>query len=158
VTQLILEVSVECESWGDPADMEALAARAMDALHAELPEAAGEASLTLGDDAMIQTLNGQWRGFDKPTNVLSFPSTGPQRNAGFLGDILIAHQTVMAEAERDGVSPGDHLTHLMIHGCLHLLGYDHETDTDAEAMEAIETRVLARIGISDPYTRAAEAA
>jgi probable rRNA maturation factor len=116
----------------------------------------GEVSLCLADDAALRALNLRWRGIDKPTNVLSFPSAPPNRlaEATTLGDIALAYETLAREAEDLGVSLADHYRHLLVHGFLHLIGYDHETDAEAERMEALETKILARlVGAADPYAR-----
>ena len=112
-----------------------------------------EVSVHLVGDADIQALNAQWRGKDAPTNVLSFPAVGPDRIAQtmLLGDILIAYETVAREAEDESKTLPDHFRHLVIHGFLHLLGHDHVEDAEAEAMEELEVRALARLGIADPY-------
>jgi probable rRNA maturation factor len=105
-------------------------------------------AIALDSDAALRRLNRTYRGFDKPTNVLSFP--GDAR--GFLGDIVLARQTVLREARDQGKRPADHLTHLVMHGTLHLLGYDHERgERQARRMEKLETRLLAAMGIADPY-------
>lgn len=109
----------------------------------------GEVSLLLGDDAAIAELNRQWRGKDGPTNVLSFPPAGPA--PGFLGDIALAAETIAAEAEFQGKAFESHAAHLVVHGFLHLLGYDHENPSDAEAMEGRERAILTSLGIADPY-------
>jgi probable rRNA maturation factor len=111
---------------------------------------AGAKSLTiaLADDKAVRALNARDRKKDKPTNVLSYPSG----ERAFLGDVVLARQTVWREARGQKKSPADHVAHLVVHGTLHLLGYDHETsDTDAERMERLECRVLAKLGIADPY-------
>ena len=97
----------------------------------------------------------RWRGVDKPTNVLSFPSAppGPPGKPTTLGDIALAYETLVREAGDLGLPLADHYRHLLAHGFLHLVGYDHETDAEAERMEALETRILARLGASDPYAR-----
>jgi probable rRNA maturation factor len=114
-----------------------------------------EVSLCLTDDAALRALNSRWRGIDKPTNVLSFPSSsaGGLGDATTLGDIALAYETLAREAESLGVPLADHYRHLLAHGFLHLIGYDHETDAEAERMEALETRILARLGAADPYAR-----
>jgi probable rRNA maturation factor len=114
-----------------------------------------DVSLCLADDAALRALNLRWRGIDKPTNVLSFPSAPPDRlgDATTLGDIALAHETLAREAEDLGVSLADHYRHLLVHGFLHLIGYDHETEAEAERMEALETRILTRLGVGDPYAR-----
>jgi probable rRNA maturation factor len=109
-----------------------------------------ERSLTvaLADDKRVRALNARDRKKDKPTNVLSYPSG----ERAFLGDVVLARQTVWREARAQNKTPADHLTHLVVHGTLHLLGYDHETgEANAERMEALERRVLAKLGIADPY-------
>jgi probable rRNA maturation factor len=115
-----------------------------------------EVSLRLADDALMRELNLRWRGVDKPTNVLSFPSAPPGRpmEAFALGDIALAYETLAREASEFDVPLADHYRHLVAHGFLHLIGYDHETDAEAERMEALETRILARLGAADPYARA----
>jgi len=105
-------------------------------------------TVALADDARVRALNARDRRKDKPTNVLSYPSG----ETGFLGDIILARQTVWREAREQRKTLEDHLAHLVVHGTLHLLGYDHETgEADAERMEALERRVLAKLGIADPY-------
>lgn len=137
------------------------------AIKAAAPRCA-EVSVLLTDDNRIRKLNREWRGQDKPTNVLSFPAVPaarPSRTSGrsraamgekiFLGDMIIAYQTTAREALADHKPFAHHLAHLAVHGFLHLLGYDHESDEDAEAMEKLERRILSRIAIPDPYvTRA----
>jgi probable rRNA maturation factor len=111
-----------------------------------------ELSVILADDAHVRGLNAAWRGKDCATNVLSFPAmAGDPAQALLLGDIVLAHETIAREAADDGKRFDDHLAHLVVHGMLHLLGYDHLTDTEAEAMEGLERSALARLGIADPY-------
>jgi probable rRNA maturation factor len=110
----------------------------------------GRKSLTVGlaDDRGVQRLNARDRKQDKPTNVLSYPSG----DRAFLGDVVLARQTVWREARDQGKSAEAHVSHLVVHGTLHLLGYDHETgEADAERMEALERRILKGLGIADPY-------
>src|SRR6187399_2591802 len=105
-------------------------------------------TIALADDRRVRALNARDRKKDKPTNVLSYPSG----ERDFLGDIVLARQTVWREAREQKKTPADHVAHLVVHGTLHLLGYDHETgEADAERMEALERRVLKRLGIADPY-------
>jgi probable rRNA maturation factor len=105
-------------------------------------------TIALADDKRVRALNARDRDRDRPTNVLSYPSG----DRTFLGDVVLARQTVWREAKAQGKTPADHVSHLVVHGTLHLLGYDHETsDADAERMEALERRILKRIGIADPY-------
>lgn len=107
-------------------------------------------SIALSCDEEVAKLNAAYRASAKPTNVLSFPA-GPGSPPGFLGDIVLAAETIAREAEAQSVSFADHAQHLVVHGLLHLLGYDHETDADAVRMEALETHILAGLGVSDPY-------
>ena len=121
-----------------------------------------EVSVRLTSDAEVQTLNAQYRDKDRPTNVLSFPmvqrdlidtvSQNSDDGEVLLGDIVLAHGVCVAEAAERGISVEDHLTHLIVHGSLHLLGYDHMNDDEGDAMEAIEREALATLGIADPYT------
>jgi probable rRNA maturation factor len=112
-----------------------------------------EVCVHLVGDTDIQALNKQWRGRDAATNVLSFPAAAPAEigAARLLGDIFVAFDTVGREAEDEGKPLADHFRHLVVHGFLHLLGFDHEADARAEAMEALEVRILAGLGVADPY-------
>ncbi|HLH12765.1 MAG TPA: rRNA maturation RNase YbeY [Methylovirgula sp.] len=114
-------------------------------------EDGAELSVLLCDDAFIRGLNRQWRGQDKPTNVLSFPAATTFTPA--LGDIAIAYETTAQEAAAEGKSLSDHFIHLLIHGFLHLIGYDHRDEAEAAVMEKLEREVLAELGIADPYAR-----
>ncbi len=115
-------------------------------------------AVLLTGDAAIRKLNAQWRGLDKATNVLSFPAPRSKAPAPApLGDIAIARETTAREAADEGKPFGDHLTHLAVHGFLHLLGYDHESDAQAETMEQLERAVLASLGVPDPYPAHASA-
>ena len=129
-----------------------VAAQVERAARAALAEAAAgegetEISVVLADDATVHALNRRWRGRDAPTNVLSFASG----ERPLLGDVVLAYETVAREAAEQDKSLADHLAHLVAHGVLHLLGFDHEVPLEAEAMEALERRVLAGIGVADPY-------
>ncbi|HEX8374556.1 MAG TPA: rRNA maturation RNase YbeY, partial [Geminicoccaceae bacterium] len=122
-----------------------------------------EVSVLLADDAHVRELNRVWRGVDKPTNVPSFPAREPgepwpAEGPAHLGDVAVALETVLREAAAEGKAPGDHLAHLVVHGTLHLLGHDHDADAEADAMEALEVRVLAGLGVADPYRDDAGAA
>ncbi|RWC48476.1 rRNA maturation RNase YbeY [Mesorhizobium sp.] len=150
-----IDISVEAGDWPDEASLTRLVDRAVAAAFAETGVVGhSELSLVFSDDAHIRTLNAGWRGKDKPTNVLSFPAF-PFAQGGplppMLGDIVLAAETVAREAALEEKPVENHISHLVIHGLLHLLGYDHETDTEAEAMEAIERAALARLAIPDPY-------
>lgn len=122
---------------------------------------AGEIAVVLADDATVRKLNRDYRGKDKPTNVLSFPNDGglaPDGEMAPLGDVVLALETVVAEAKAQGKRAGDHVTHLVVHGVLHLFGHDHLKDAEARRMEALETKILAALGIADPYRLRGEAA
>lgn len=139
----------------------AAAAAAFDAAPANA-RTAGEVSIVLADDTLLHELNRRWRGIDKPTNVLAFAAleAGGPGSPGqvMLGDIAIARETVEREAAAARKSVGDHLSHMVVHGMLHLLGFDHQTAAEADEMEAIEVRALASLGIADPYDEADMAA
>jgi probable rRNA maturation factor len=189
-----LDISVPSSLWRGLPRARAIARETIAAAAAESGGALREGvevSLCLADDAALRALNSRWRGIDKATNVLSFPSSsgalvdavddrvgrapkGVRKDAGLttghgarlqpavaqdpapvmpLGDIALAYETLAREAENLGVPLADHYRHLIAHGFLHLIGYDHETDAEAERMEALETRILARLGAADPYAR-----
>jgi probable rRNA maturation factor len=152
-----IDIAIEAGNWPGEEALRPLVERAVAAAAAELGAAfapGSELSVLFTDDAQIQRINMQWRGKDKPTNVLSFPSA-PVSAGGplppILGDIVLAAETVAREAHQEGKPLADHLTHLLIHGFLHLAGYDHETDAKAEVMESLERRALAKLAIPDPY-------
>ena len=147
--------------WPDLAQR-AVAAALAQTPHALLADAAPlvEISVRLTDDAEVQALNRDYRGKDQPTNVLSFAQYDPDDFAMLantddgeilLGDIVLAHETCAREAADRGISVADHATHLIVHGTLHLLGYDHQDDASGDAMEALETKALATLGLADPY-------
>ena len=143
-------------SFGKLADLRLRVAKACDAALAVAPLKpldGAELNILLTDDARIRRVHRDWRGFDKATNVLSFPAVPPARIAmsPALGDIVLAHETLAREAEAEGKSLEEHFSHLVIHGLLHLLGEDHETEAEADRMEALEIEALARLGIRDPY-------
>ena len=144
----MIEVEVEAEGWSELADVLGMVIRAADAA---LKAADGQGGVTvlLTDDATVHELNLRFRAKDAATNVLSFPS-GPNPE-GRLGDIALAYGVCAAEAREQGKPLEHHLQHLVAHGVLHLLGYDHADDAEAEAMEALERRILAGLGIGDPY-------
>ncbi|WID94396.1 rRNA maturation RNase YbeY [Bosea vestrisii] len=151
-----LDIRIQSRRWREVADLRPRIVAAVEAALALapvklLPEA--ELSLLLTDDKRIRIVNRDWRGFDKATNVLSFPAAPPEKisSSPAIGDIVLAFETVAREAEAEEKPFGDHLSHLVIHGLLHLIGEDHETEDQAERMEAIETSALARLGIADPY-------
>jgi probable rRNA maturation factor len=152
---IAVDVSVEAGDWPDAGRLEGLARAAVDALAAELAmRGDSEVSLLFTDDDRIRVLNREWRGKDKPTNVLSFPAFDLRPGDALppmLGDVVLAFGTVSAEAAAERKDFDHHLSHLIVHGILHLVGHDHEDPAEAEAMEALERRVLARLAISDPY-------
>lgn len=152
-----IDILIEAGDWPAEDVLTALAHAATAATFDDLSIDAAqgsELSAVFTDDTHIKTLNAEWRGKDKPTNVLSFPAF-PMVVGGklppMLGDIILAHETILAEAALDGKPFEHHVSHLVVHGLLHLLGYDHETSDDAELMEATERRILARLAIADPY-------
>jgi probable rRNA maturation factor len=143
----MISVEVEDEAWtGALPGAEAIAARAAGAALGGL---AGEVVVLLADDATIRDLNARFRGKDRPTNVLSFPAAESARP--HLGDVALAYGVCAAEAQAQGKGLADHLTHLVVHGVLHLLGRDHEDDAEAEGMEAEERAILQGLGVADPY-------
>jgi len=162
MTALDIQISVEDEGWPSEAQLQALCERVLGQsavflateLQQPVPDTAPELSLVFIDDAAIREINAEWRGQDKPTNVLSFPAY-PLQPGGMpgpmLGDIVIARETVEREALELAKSNDEHLTHLLVHGFLHLFGYDHIESDEAEEMEHLETRILASLGLSDPY-------
>jgi probable rRNA maturation factor len=154
----LTEVLVVADCWQTEPHAEAVIHRAIEAA-AEIADAdVGDAELAvmLTDDSGIRTLNSNWRGIDKPTNVLSFPALQPAADSPddaprMLGDIAIAYETTRKEADDEHKPFDHHLSHLAVHGFLHLIGYDHEKDDDAETMESLEQQILAQLGIPDPY-------
>jgi probable rRNA maturation factor len=157
---VLTDLRIEAGDWPPEEALQALADRAVAAaVAAARPplEDDPELSLVFTDDAHVRVLNAQYRGKDRPTNVLSFPAAQliPGRFGPPLGDVVLARETIVAEAADQRLAPDDHLTHLIVHGFLHLLGYDHETDAEASAMERLETAILAMLGIADPYGDAA---
>ena len=163
-----VDLAEPCPLWRDRLrDLDALGATAARAAVTAAGVAldGAELSLVLGDDALVRDLNRRWRGQDKATNVLSFsgldeaPGSSPssRSNPGaprLLGDVVLAFETVAAEAAAQGKSLDHHLAHLIVHGVLHLLGHDHEDDAEAERMEALERAILAGLRIADPYRSA----
>ena len=143
-----IDVQIQSPLWdAEPAAAETV--RTAIETAAALVPAAGEISVLLTDDASVRNLNRAWRGLDKPTNVLSFPAA--KAGGALLGDIAIAYETLAGEAAADAKPFLHHLAHLAVHGFLHLLGYDHQTDSQADAMEGLERAALARLDIADPY-------
>jgi len=168
---MMLEIALDAdEEWDSSSSWLPLVRKAAEAALAESASAdladsdrPVEISVTLTGDEQVRVLNAHWRGKDKPTNVLSFPMADERDLARaniterelLLGDIVLARGVCEAEASEKGVPVEQHATHLVIHGTLHLLGYDHKDDRDAAEMEAREVRALARLGIGNPYEVAA---
>ena len=146
-----LDVVVEAVPWNEHRALRPLIRRAVDAAAAELSTSGAELAIVLTDDSAIRLLNRKWRGIDAPTNVLSFPADVPAGAPPLLGDIVLAYDTVAREAQRDGKPFAHHVAHLAVHAFLHLCGYDHERDSDAETMEQLERTILRRLDIPDPY-------
>ena len=144
----MIEVEVEDSAWTDA--LPEAAAVVERAATAALGAAEGDVVVLLTRDASVQDLNGRFRNRNRPTNVLSFPAA--KSAAPHLGDLVLAHGVCAAEAAAQGKSLADHLVHLTVHGVLHLLGRDHETEAEAEAMEAEERSLLASLGVADPYS------
>ncbi|MCQ8183853.1 rRNA maturation RNase YbeY [Parvularcula maris] len=152
---MVLELIIEDKGWASFLSAE-LASSCLEAvaLTVEHNELTKPVSVLLTTDEEVRALNRDFRGKDKPTNVLSFPAEplpGLPEEAQPLGDLALALETCLREAEEKAISPENHTAHLLVHGLLHLLGYDHLEDEEAEAMEAAERRILARLGIADPY-------
>jgi probable rRNA maturation factor len=161
--RLEVEVLIESELWNSLPGVEAAILRAAAALArypALTPKLPASACIALADDRTVRSLNASYRGKDKATNVLSFPSHPaphrPLHGAPAVGDVILAFETVMGEASAMDISAEHHVQHLTIHGLLHLFGFDHEKDEMAAEMEGIETVVLATLGVADPYARLPE--
>ena len=156
---MTVSVDVEDKAWQDLPGLEHLAEAAVIATL----DATGctarpvEVAVLFTDDASIAAINAEWRGKDTPTNVLSFPAPDhvplPEGELRPLGDVVLAHGVITREAGEQGKTLRAHTAHLIVHGTLHLLGYDHENDAEAEEMEELEARILKGLGISDPYER-----
>jgi probable rRNA maturation factor len=155
-----IEVMIRSTRWRRQPRAATIAKSAILAAAKAVSTTRAELAIVLSHDSAIQALNRDWRGKNAPTNVLSFPSAsaGPVRRDGkdrepspYIGDIVIAYETTAREAAAEGKPFRHHLAHLAVHGFLHLLGYDHENDRDAEAMERLERRILRRMAIPDPY-------
>lgn len=160
-------IGIDDDAWRAAVDApEALCERAAAAAVRAAPaeaRVAGEVSILLADDAALRDLNGRYRGVDKPTNVLAFAALEGETPAVadgpvLLGDIAIARETVTREADAASKPVAEHLCHMVVHGMLHLLGYDHQTPAEADEMEAIEIRALASLGIANPYDEETRAA
>jgi probable rRNA maturation factor len=151
---LTIEIGHSAAGWGRALpDPDESVRRAALAAWKAAGSGAAELSVQLSDDAEVRRLNREYRGKDSPTNVLSFSAAddGAPGRPRLLGDVVLALETLQIEAAEQSKSLGDHLSHMTVHGVLHLLGHDHETEAQATAMEALETEILNELGISDPY-------
>lgn len=152
-----IDVIPQSLRWQKQERAETIVKKAVSAAAEAVSTTPAELAIVLADDSAIRALNRKWRGRNAPTNVLSFPAAGvpgggkPRKGPPYIGDIVIAYQTTAREAAAEGKPFEHHLSHLAIHGFLHLLGYDHETDREAEVMEALERRILKRLAVPDPY-------
>jgi len=152
---LAIDFVIASEGWRAEPAAEAVVRRAVAQAASAVSTARGELAIVLTDDSAIRALNREWRGKDEATNVLSFPAAESQPDTPvLLGDIVIAYETVAREALAENKPFMHHLAHLAVHGFLHLVGYDHQTDKEAKAMETLETAVLARLDVPDPYAKA----
>jgi probable rRNA maturation factor len=147
-----VDIQVQSALW-DAQPLAEQTVRAAIAAAAALSTSGGEVSILLTDDSAVRLLNRDWRGLDKPTNVLSFPApkipaTG---GAGILGDIVVAYETLQRECDDEDRDFLHHLAHLTVHGYLHLIGYDHQTDAQADEMEALESKIMTRMNLPDPW-------
>ena len=146
---IAVDVLIQSPQWKKKPGAREVVRDAIQAAAAVISAPKGEVAVVLTNDASLRRLNRDWRGMDKPTNVLSFPAAAPKTE--ILGDIAIAYETLARECRNEHKPFAHHLAHLAIHGFLHLMGYDHQNDSDAEAMEKLERAVLARLKIPDPY-------
>ncbi|WP_375641612.1 MULTISPECIES: rRNA maturation RNase YbeY [unclassified Bartonella] len=153
---IIIDIMVKSAGWNDEKMLYNITEKALMTTmhHVSLEDVVSEISLLFTDDEHMAQINAQWRNKNKSTNVLSFPAfplKAGNRPGPILGDIIIARETVVFEAEKEGKTFQDHLTHMIVHGILHLLGYDHETDDEAYKMEKLEREILQKLSIKDPY-------
>ena len=155
MTTVTADIVVESDLWqAEPqaeATVRAAIAAAADFVNNAPSTRDGEVSILLADDSAVREVNRQWRGLDKPTNVLSFPAADTPATQGHLGDIVIAYETLRKECDAEGRLFVHHLAHLTVHGFLHLIGYDHETDAQADEMESLESRIMAAMNMPDPW-------
>lgn len=157
--KVTVDVVVDSTLWQSAPEADDVVRAAIVEAAGAVPTSAGEVSVVLADDTAIRALNRDWRKKDAATNVLSFPmpATRAGGSVALLGDIVIAYETTAREAEAESKPFRDHLAHLAVHGFLHLVGYDHETDREADAMESLEAQILSQLGVPNPYeTRAGQ--
>jgi probable rRNA maturation factor len=152
-----IDVLVESDLWKEEAAVKSVTRRAIAEAAAMLSTPSAELAIVLTDDSAIRLLNRTWRGVDVATNVLSFPTIRAGGEPSLIGDIVLAYETVAAEARAEHKPFAHHVAHLAVHGFLHLLGYDHVRKKDAETMERIERDILHRLAIPDPYLRSGKA-
>jgi len=160
---LKIDVRVDSKRWNKARSIKSVLRRAVADAASALSTTGAELAIVLADDSTIRLLNRDWRGVDAATNVLAFPAKPfPTEEAGgappLIGDIVLGYETVAREARDEGKPFAHHVAHLAVHGFLHLVGYDHERDEDAEKMERAERRILRRLAIPDPYRRRAKSA
>jgi probable rRNA maturation factor len=149
-----VDIQVQSPLWQAEPTAKQTVREAVAAAAATLSTAAGEVGILLTDDKAIRALNKQWRGIDKPTNVLSFPAAVTKASIDakkFFGDIVIAYETLKRECDDEDRVFLHHLAHLTVHGFLHLIGYDHQVDAEAEEMEGLESKIMAHMQLPDPY-------
>jgi probable rRNA maturation factor len=146
-----IDIQVQSPLWNAQPLAEQTIREAITAAAGALSTESGEVSILLTDDSEIARLNRDWRGIDKPTNVLSFPASRVGQGDKLLGDIVIAYETLERESRDESWDFLHHLAHLAVHGFLHLIGFDHETDAQAEEMEGLESRIMMRLNMPDPY-------
>jgi len=149
-----VDILVQSPLWDAEPRTEETVLAAIAAAAAMVSTSGGEVSIVLADDSAVQALNRQWRGLDKPTNVLSFLAAGG--GDVMLGDIVMSYETLKRECDDEGKAFLHHLAHLTVHGFLHLAGYDHETDEQADEMEGLESEIMTRMNMPDPYLSAGE--
>jgi len=148
-----VDIQIQSPLWKAQPLAEQTVRDAVTAAASVLSTADSEVSIVLTDDSAMAVLNRDWRGIDKPTNVLSFPASGHKgsETTRFLGDIVIAYETLVRECGDDNRKFLHHLAHLTVHGFLHLVGYDHETDAQADEMEGLESKIMTRMSMPNPY-------
>jgi len=154
---LKIDLVVESERWKEAKEAAAIAQRAVIEAAAMLSTPSSELAIVLTDDSAIRLLNRTWRGVDAATNVLSFPTQDAGGQPPLIGDVVLAYETIAREARAERKPFAHHLAHLVVHGFLHLLGYDHRSRREAEAMEQVERDVLRRLAIPNPYRAATDA-
>ena len=151
-SQLEVDLVIADSAWlAIPLDLSALSTAAVRSAIVTTAHYGGEVVVAFGNDAWIRDLNARHRDRYTATNILAFPADAHWRRLGLLGDLALARETIIAEAAAADKALADHLSHLIVHGCLHLLGYDHTQTDEAERMESLEVRALADLGIDDPY-------